>query len=89
MYWIYLFFSDPSICSTMAYPLLGSSDHVVVSFSIDFPSNSIGDVSFHHTAYDYLRAVWNGLCDHLRDVPLEDNFKLGAAAAGTEFCEWV
>ena len=28
-----------------------------------------------------------GLCDHLRDVPWEDIFKLGAAAS--EFCEWV
>ena len=71
----------------MAYPPLGSSDQVVVSVSIDFPSNSVGDVSFHHTAYDYLRTVWNGLCDHLRDVLREDNFKLGAAAAGTKFCE--
>ena len=32
--------SDASICSTMAFPSLGNSDHVVVSVSIDFPSNS-------------------------------------------------
>ena len=32
--------SDASICSTMAFPPLGNSDHVVVSVSIDFPSNS-------------------------------------------------
>ena len=29
------------------------------------------------------------LCDHLRDVPWADIFKLGAPAAGGEFCEWV
>ena len=29
--------SDASICSTMAFPPLGNSDHVVVSVSIDFP----------------------------------------------------
>ena len=29
--------SDAIICSTMAFPPLGQSDHVVVSFSIDFP----------------------------------------------------
>ena len=29
---------DASICSTIAYPLLGNSDHVAVSVSIDFPS---------------------------------------------------
>ena len=32
--------SDASICSTMAFPPLGNSDHVVVSVSIDFPLNS-------------------------------------------------
>ena len=32
--------SDASICSTMAFPPLGNSDHVVVSISIDFPINS-------------------------------------------------
>ena len=30
-------YSDASICSAMAFPLLGNSDHVVVSVSIDFP----------------------------------------------------
>ena len=29
--------SDASICSAMAFPLLGNSDHVVVSVSIYFP----------------------------------------------------
>ena len=35
------------------------------------------------------RADWDGLRDHLRDVPREDIFKLGASAAASEFCEWV
>ena len=36
LFWIYVFFSsDASICSTMAFPPLGNSDHVVVSVSID------------------------------------------------------
>ena len=30
-----------------------------------------------------------GLCDHLRDVPLEDIFKLSASAAASEFCGCV
>ena len=34
-------------------------------------------------------ADWDGLCDHLRDVPWEDILKLVASAAATEFCEWV
>ena len=78
--------SDASICSTMAFPPLGNSDHVVVSVSIDFPINSKHDTPFHRVAYDYSRADWDGLCDHLRDVPWEDIFKLGASAADSEFC---
>ena len=37
----------------MAFPPLGNSDHVVVSVSIDFISNSHLDTSFHCIAYDY------------------------------------
>ena len=40
-------------------------------------------------AYDYSRADWDGLCDHMRDVPWEDIFKLSASAAASAFCEWV
>ena len=81
--------SDASTCSTIAFPPLGNSDHVVVSVSIDFPSNSQQDALFHRIAYDYSPADWDGLRDHLRDVPWEDIFKLGASAAVSEFCEWV
>ena len=73
----------------MAFPPLGNSDHVVVSVSINFPINSKQDTPFHCMAYDYSCADWDGLCDHLRDVPWEDIFKLGASAAASEFCEWV
>ena len=70
----------------MALPPLGNSDHVVVSVSINFPSNNQRDTLFHCRAYDYSHADWDGLCDHLRDVPWEDILKLGASAA-SEFCE--
>ena len=79
--------SDASICFTMAFSPLGNSDHVVVSVSINFPSNSQWDVLFHRTAYDYSCADWDGLNNHLRDVPLENIFKLSASAAASEFCE--
>ena len=73
----------------MAFPPLGNSDHVVILVSIDFPINSKQDTPFHRVAYDYSRADWDGLRDHLRDVPWEDIFKLSASAAGGGFCEWV
>ena len=81
--------SDASICSTMAFPPLGNFDHVVFSVSIDFSIISKQDAPFHRIAYDYSRADWDGLCDHLRDVPWVDVFKLDASAAASEFCEWV
>ena len=43
---------DASISSTIAFPALGNSDHLVVSVSINFPSNSKRDALFHHIAYD-------------------------------------
>ena len=58
---------------------IGKSDHVVVSVSIDFPSNSQRDAPFQR----------DGLRNHLRDVPWEDVFKVSASAAASEFCEWV
>ena len=87
---LYLFISsDTSICSTMAFPPLGNSDHVIVAVSIDFPINLKQDAPFHHIAYDYSHADWDGLHDHLRETPWEDIFKLSAFAAASEFCKWV
>ena len=73
----------------MAFPPLGNSNHVVVSVSIDFPTNSRRDAPFHRIAYDYSRADWDGLCDHLRGFPWEDIFKLSASPAASGFCEWI
>ena len=77
---------DTSICSTMALPLLGNSDHVVVTVSIDFPSNSQWDVPFHCIVYDYSGADEGSLCDHLRDAPWE-MFKLSASPVASEYCD--
>ena len=67
----------------MAFPPWENSNHVVVSVSIDFPSNCQQDTPFHCIAHDYPHADWDGLRDHLRDVPWEDIFKLGASAAAS------
>ena len=78
--------SDPSICCTMAFLPLGNSDHVAISVSIDFLPNSQQETLFHCIAYDHSHADLDGLCDHLRDVPWENIFKLSAAATASEFC---
>ena len=81
--------SDASIRSKKAFPLLQNSDHVAVSVSIDFPSYSQQDASFHRIAYDYSLTDWGSLRDHLRDAQWSDIFKLSASAAASKFCEWV
>ena len=73
----------------MAFPPFGNSDNAVVSVSTNFPINSKQDTPFHCVAHDCSRADWDGLCDHLRDVPWKDIFKLSASVAASEFCEWV
>ena len=80
LFWIYSS-SDASISSTIAFSPLRSSDHVVVSVSIDFRINSKQNASFHRVAYDYSRADWDSLCDNI--------FRFSASAAASEFCEWV
>ena len=67
---LYFFLSsDPSICSTIAFPLLRDSDYVVVLVSIDFQSNSKRDAQFHRISYEYSHADWNGLRYYLSNVP--------------------
>ena len=58
-------------------------------FPLTLHQKSQWDALFHHKAYDYSCADWDGLRDHLRDVSWEDIFKLGAFAAASQFCEWV
>ena len=78
LFWIYLFLLT-LVLFYNGFP----------SFLNDFPTNSQQDAPFHCIDYDYSRADWDGLRDHLRDVPWEDIFKLGASAAASEFSELV
>ena len=63
-----IFPSTASICYRVAFPPMGSSDHVVILVSIDFSANSKGDAPFNRTAYGYSHADWDNFCDHLRDM---------------------
>ena len=88
-YWLICLSSDSSTCSAMALTPLGNSEHVSVSVSIDFLSNSQRDDPCHCIACDYSRADWDGFRDHLRDAPWANIFKLGSSAAASEFCDWL
>ena len=72
----------------MALPPLGNSDHVI-SISNDFPTNSKQDALLHRITDGYSCADWDGLQDHLRDVPWDNIFKLSASSAASELCEWL
>ena len=63
--------SDHVVVSvSIDFPLNSKRDALtVVSVSIDFPLNSKRDALFHCIAYDFSCADWDGLHDHLRDVP--------------------
>ena len=61
--------SDASIGSAIVFPPLRNSDHVVVSVSMDFLSNSKQDPLFHCIACSYYYADRDSHHDHLRDVP--------------------
>ena len=66
--------SKASICSTMAFPPLGSFDHVAVLDFVDFQTNLKQDTLLHCIAYfvlsshSYSCADWDAFCDHLRDM---------------------
>ena len=88
LFWTY-FSSDASICSTMTFPPLGNSDHVVVSVSIYFLSNSKRDAPLRRIASDYSRADWDNLRNHLRNAPWENIFERSLLAVASGFCEWL
>ena len=45
-------------------------------FILTFSSNSQQDALFHCITYDYSCADWEGLLDHLRNIPWEGSLKL-------------
>ena len=80
--------SFPSWISDLynGFPFIGKFWSCSLSFhwrSIKFTTGCL----FHCIAHDYSCADWDGVCDHLRDVPRVDIFKLSARAAAHEFCE--
>ena len=81
-FWIYLYLLTP------LFVLQWLFDHVVVSVSTDFTSNSKQDVLFHCAAYDYSYADWDGLHDHEEMSHGKILLSLMLSAA-SKFCKWV
>ena len=77
---------NPSSCSTLALHPLEKPDHVVVSVSTDFSSNSKDYTPFHRTAYYYSLANWDGLFE---SGFMKGYLYISCFCSTTEFCEWV
>ena len=89
--YFFFLYRSPSSSLCMVFDSISSNIDEVLLINSSANVFVFGDFDalFHNIAYDYSHADWDGLCDHLRDVPWEDIFKLSASAAASEFCEWV
>ena len=58
--------SNPDSCTVASHPLVGNSDHMIVSADVKFVVKSRNEHPYHRTAYSYSKAEWDGLRDHLR-----------------------
>ena len=81
--------SIPDLCTVISHPPLGKSDHMVVGVDVNFVVKSANEHPYHRTVYSYCKADWDGLRDHLRDVPWLDIFKHNATFAAKEISEWI
>ena len=61
-----LLFSNPDLHCCFSP---SSTDHMVVSVDVKFVVKSTNEHPYHRTVYSYSKADWDGLRDHLRDVP--------------------
>ena len=68
---------------------VGKSDHMVVGVDMQFVVKSTNEHPYHRTVYSHTKADWNGLIDHLRDMPWLGIFKHDATYAAKEITEWV
>ena len=79
IFWVYFYLP------TLAFVLQWLSIHWEILIML-FSQNGM---PYFIIQLDYSFADWDGLHDHVRDVPWEDILKLCASAAAREFCEWV
>ena len=84
---IYFLWGEYLFCN--AFSSIGKSWSWCCLSFIDFPSNWKRIPHLNCIACDYSFVNWDGFCDHFRDAPREDIFKLGAPATASEFCDWV
>ena len=60
-------YQDPYLLDV--FSISGTSDHLVISVSIDFMVKSTNEHSYHRNVYNFNNADWDSFRDYLRDVP--------------------
>ena len=81
--------SVPEFCTPTRLPPLGSSDHCVVSVSIDMPSKCSSEVPFHRTSYRYAQADWDNFRSYIADGPFNFFFKFRASKLTSLISDWI
>ena len=84
---VIIFLSQITLLRWLTF-LLGSQTVILIVLLIDFPTNSQQDAPFHRIAYDYFRADWDGLRDHLGDVSWRISFNLVLLLLLVNFVGW-
>ena len=81
--------SVPEFCTPTRLPLLGSSDHCVVSLTIDMPSKCSHEVAFHGTSYRYAQADWDNIRSYISDGLFNLFFRFRASKLTSLVSDWI
>ena len=76
---------------TKQFPeITGLSDFhkLIVTVMKSYSPKRTPNIVTYRKSTNFDKDNWDGLRDHLRDVPQEDIFKLGASTAARGFCLW-
>ena len=79
----------PEFFTPTRLPPLGSSDHCVVSVSIDMPSKCSSEVPFHQTSYRYAQADWDNFRSYIAEGPFNSFFKFRASKLTSLISDWI
>ena len=81
--------SIPEFCTPTQLPPLGSSDHCVISVSIDLPLKASNEVPFHRTSYRYAQADWDNFRSYIACGSFEHFFKFRASKSTSLISDWI
>ena len=82
--------SCPDECKpSPPHPPFGTSDHVVISVTVNFPPKQSTEVPFHRTVYRYRKADWDSFRFFLADMPVSRYLQMNASEATALISDWI